>query len=379
VTGDSRALVRRTLLQAAPLSRAELAERTGLSRPAITEICRELTERGIVRETGIRSSGHSVVGRRRMGLDLRPEAGYALGILVAGENSALTVLDLKGQLVDTVRLAPPTDGPRAVMSYLADAAAKRAEQLQVRERLVGVGVSVPGVVDPRAGHLRVSPFFGWADVPVRACFEPTFGTRVSVASPVQAIALAEILFGSAARLPRADLVLVNVSTAVAAAFVLGGRLQWGADDASGQVGHVTVDADGQRCRCGRRGCLDVVASGDALVERAVERGFRCASFAELLAAAVDGDTLSLELLDDSARRVGEVVGDLITVLNPAVVVVSGMVLQLGSLYVDRLRHVALQRAWLVSEAAPAIVPSAFGVHAGAVGAAAIALEAFVYA
>src|SRR5215204_5866397 len=95
-TGGSRALVRRTLLQGAPLSRAELAERTGLSRPAITEICRDLAERGIVYETGIRSgsSGRSVVGRRRMGLDLRPDAGYALGILVAGENSAVTVLDL---------------------------------------------------------------------------------------------------------------------------------------------------------------------------------------------------------------------------------------------------------------------------------------------
>jgi predicted NBD/HSP70 family sugar kinase len=187
-----------------------------------------------------------------------------------------------------------------------------------------------------------------------------------------------MLFGSAARLPSADLVLVNVSTAIGGAFVMGGRLQHGADSASGQIGHVPVDGEDRLCSCGRRGCLDAVASGEALVTVAAEQGRHYASFSALLASAVAGDAYALDLVDESARRVGTVVGDLITTLNPAVVAISGMVLQLGARYVDRVRRVAFERAWLVGATQPRIVPSAFGVHAGGVGAAAIALEDFVY-
>lgn len=377
--GDSRALLRRMLLLGAPLSRAELAERTGLSRPAITEICRELLDQGLIQATGHRTPARSTVGRRQVQLDLCANAGYALGVLVAAENSALTLVNLKGQLVDSVRLQPPPNTPERVLAFLAAAAAARLQATGVDlARVVGVGVSVPGVVDSRAGRLRLSPFFGWVDVPVRPAFEAIFGPRVSVASPLHAIAVAEMLFGSAARLPSADLVLVNVSTGLGAAFVMGGRLQQGADSASGQIAHVPVDGEGRSCSCGRRGCLNVAASGDALVALAAEQGRQYGSFQGLLDSAVAGDAYALDLVDESARRVGTVVGDLITLLNPAVVAISGMVLQLGTRYVDRVRRVALERAWLVGVAQPRIVPSAFGVYAGGVGAAAIALEDFVY-
>jgi predicted NBD/HSP70 family sugar kinase len=372
-------LVRRTLLQAALLSRAELAERTGLSRPAMTEICQELTDLGLVRETGVRTRGRSSVGRRRAQLDLVADAGYAVGILVAAENSAVTILDLKGQVVATERFAPPVGAPEPALAFLSAAAQDQAARAGIpSERIVGVGVSVPGVVDPDTGHLQLSPFFGWANVPVRAAFEAAFGPRVTVASPVQAIAVAELLFGSAARLPRADLALVNVSTAVAGAFVLGGRLHQGAENASGQIGHLPVDARGPRCGCGRRGCLDAVASGDALVAQAAQHGVDYVSFSDLLGAADQGDTRALDLLEHSARQVGQVVGDVITILDPTVVVVSGMVLRLGTWYVERVREAAIGRAFVVNEAGPRIVPSAFGVEAGAVGSAAIALDKFAY-
>jgi glucokinase len=246
------------------------------------------------------------------------------------------------------------------------------------QRLVGVGVSVPGVVDPKDGRLQLSPFFGWSDVPIRAPFEAVLAPRVTVASPVQAIAVAELLFGSAARFSEADLALVNVSTAIAGAFVLGGRLQRGAGNASGQIGHVPVDTRGRRCGCGRRGCLDAMASGDALVALAAQAGLNYASFSDLLSAATEGDARALELLEHSARHVGTVLGDVITMLDPTVVAVSGMVLRLGTWYVDRVREVALARAFMVREAGPRIVPSAFGVEAGAVGSAAIALDRFAY-
>ncbi len=377
--GDSRALVRRTLLQHGPLARAQLAERTGLSRPAITDICHELLEAGHIRETGTRTPGRSAVGRRQVQLDLNAEAGYALGVLVAAENSAITLLDLKGQTLESVRVTPPSSQPNRVLAFLAEAAAERVSSSGLAsQRLVGVGVSVPGVVDSLGGRLRISPFFGWADVPVRDAFGSVFAQRISVSSPAQAIATAEMLFGSAARLRHADLLLVNVSTAIGAAFVLGGRLQRGADNASGMIGHIVVESGGPRCGCGRRGCLNAVASGDALVARAAEQGRRFDAFATLLAAANDGDGLARALLDDSARRVGNLVGDLVTALNPGAVTISGMVLQLGSGYVDLVRETALARAWLVGEAVPRIGASAFGIHAAAVGAAALALEDNVY-
>ena len=375
----TRALVRRALLQAGPLARAALAERTGLSRAAVTNICQDLLELGHVRETGDRIDGRSPLGRKRMPLELCPTGGYAVGVLVAADNSAVAILDLRGRLVDQVRLEPPAGGPAAVLGYLARVAATRVAALRIPlDRLVGVGVSVTGTVNPHTGVLRLSPLLGWADVPIAPPFEAELGPRVTVDNPLRAIATAEMLFGSAASSSLADFILVNVSTAVGAALVLGGRIYRGSDYASGQIGHVTVRPDGPPCPCGRRGCLDVLASGEALLALARARGARFPSFGALVAAAAAGDALAGELVDESARIVGDVVADLITTLNPALVAISGMVLAAGPRYVDVVRQVALSRAYRATGFAPRVVASAFGTDAGILGAGALALEAQLY-
>ena len=190
------------LLLGAPLSRAELAERTGLSRPAITEICRDLVEHGLVQETGARTPSRSAVGRRHAQLDLCADAGYARGGAGCGREQCGHHRRPEGP-AGGLRSACSRRRTRLSGSWRFSRRREAASYARLAfdpARLVGVGVSVPGVVDSRAGRLRLSPFFGWVDVPLRSVFESTFGPRVSVANPLQAIAVGgnAVRFGGAA-------------------------------------------------------------------------------------------------------------------------------------------------------------------------------------
>ncbi len=224
--------------------------------------------------------------------------------------------------------------------------------------VAGIGVSVPGLFDYRRGLIvHTLPENGWRDVPLRNFLTTAFDLPVFVGSETDLAALAEYRFGAGQGV--GDLVYLHVGQRIGGGLLIGGRLFTGGNGVGGQMGHLTVEADGPRCPCGSRGCLDLYASSSALVRQAQEalragRTSRLAAMVEgrpdrldaatIIAAARAGDPLSLHLLAQMGHYLGVAVVDLMYLFNPRRFVFGGLAVQAGDLLLRPLRETVIERA-----------------------------------
>lgn len=351
------ALIASLLRQHQPLSRVDLAERSGLGRSTVTNIVSLLAREGLVVETG---EAASTGGRKPILLELVPEAGTVVSIRLAPRVMALGLVNLGGQLL--VRQRRALRGAGSPEDVLTQAATWVTELLREhgpeRGRVIGASVAIPGRVDGARGMLLHSSPLDWHQVPVQARLEEKLRLPVLVESDVNAFLAGERSHSSAAG---ADHVLgVIVGGSVRGGFILEGQICRGAGGGAGEIGHVVVDPDGPACYCGRRGCLEALVCDSALVSQAqaaldrgadsllpdLVEGCRQAITREVLvAAAQDGDRLSLRLLEQAGHRIGQAAAQVANATSPEVIVLGGdAVEQAGRLLVNPIRE-ALE-AWL---------------------------------
>ncbi|GAB3131556.1 ROK family transcriptional regulator [Microbispora hainanensis] len=245
------------------VTRAALAEMTGLTKTTVSKLVGDLIEGGLVVETGAVRDGE----RGRPGVEIRISGQHvaALGLEVNVDYLAVCVVDLartvrlrRTQAVDN-RAAPPVD----VIARLGDlASAVVDEAVENGLRVVGGVLAVPGPVDMTSGVVHNAPNLGWRDVPLASLLRFPFPVRVE--NEANLAALGELWFGSG--LP--DFLHVSGEIGIGAGLVVRGRLFRGAHGFAGELGHVVVSPDGPPCRCGGRGCLEQYAGQDALLTAA---------------------------------------------------------------------------------------------------------------
>jgi predicted NBD/HSP70 family sugar kinase len=240
---------------------------------------------------------------------------------------------------------------------------------------------VPGLVDQESGVCMLAPNLGWRDFPLREALAQDLGVPVVVNNITQAAAVAEGRLG-AARGAR-SFVWVYVGSGVGSGIVIDGRVFYGQRGFSGEIGHCPVVDDGPVCACGRRGCLETVASSMALTRAAdvaIEAGQstllasmpRPLDASAIAAAARDGDAVAQQILAQAGEHLGRGISYLLNVLNPEMIVLGGSVAQAGE---DLFREVraSVARHALVPRGV-AIVPSALGDRAELTGAVLLAME-----
>lgn len=231
-----------------------------------------------------------------------------------------------------------------------------------------VGVGVPGSVDRSSGVVRFLPNVAgeWAGYPLGATLTQAIGRPTGILNDARAFCLAELTLGAARG--HADAMFLTLGTGVGGGVVTGGRLLVGPDDRLGELGHLTYDRTGPRCGCGNRGCLEMYASGPALVNGVHERiGPRYGTAAAVLAAAEAGDGAALEVAARAGRAIGETLASLCAVLPASVVVIGGGVS--GGLPVLRpyIEEALAERESFIGSVA--VAAAELGPIAGAVGAA----------
>jgi glucokinase len=208
-----------------------------------------------------------------------------------------------------------------------------------RRALIGIGVAVPGLIDPDGNHVA-DPVFNWDSVPLTDLLSRRAGVPVTVVDRGNAAALGEIgACGARRGQPRNDLVYFYLGAGVGGALVFGNALHTGLNHTAGELGHMTVDPSGQVCKCGNRGCLETFVSTGAIASRArveiaagrptvlAQRLDAHASDEEVVAAmlpaARDGDLIARAIMDDAARYLGTAVASLVNVLDPTAVILGG--------------------------------------------------------
>lgn len=320
VSGDmTRTAVLALLARRGPLGRAQIAELLGLSPATITASTRRLLAEGLLAEEDPRPSP---AGRPSIPLRLVPASTHAIGVQVAHEHVTGVVARLDAAVVHSFRREFDPGAPDAADLLTALIRAEVDEAERNRMPLSGVGVAVPGVVEPETGTLRMSVRLGWNGLPLAAHLRSALGVPVFVDNDISALTAAERLYGPGAEC--ADFLLVAIGQGIGLGMVLDGAPYRGAAGAAGEFGHLPVLPDGPECACGNRGCLETQVSTEALVRRARAAGIigeHC-ELAELAAAARRGGDAE-RLLADSGALLGRSLAGTINLLGPHTVMVVG--------------------------------------------------------
>jgi len=275
------------ILTAGPLSRTQLAQRSGLSQSTVTKVVNPMIGAGFVTETGEQSGS---IGRPQRLLEVAANRRAAIGVKIGPGAVTGVLTDLRAQVLDQ-RTRPLTAGhdPSAVLSAAAAVVWDLlAGHPKAREKLIGVGVGLGGHVSAAEGRVVRSGVLGWTGVEVSAPLAAATGLPTVAANDVDALAVAERWFGAGRGVD--GFALVTVGPGVGCGLFLGGELVTGSGGLAGELGHIPMLADGPECTCGNRGCLETLASDDAVLRKIAADGGGYAAIEEAVAAARNGDS-----------------------------------------------------------------------------------------
>ena len=303
-------------------TRGDVLEATGLSRMTITQRLDALLAAGMIVEG---ATSEATGGRRPRSLAFNTSQSHVLVVAVDTTHTRIAVTDLGGAVLveDTIDV-PVSAGPSEVLDRIAAAmlAVLGKRDLDAAD-LCGLGLSLPGPVDPASGRPSQPPMLpGWDAYPVAEHLQATLpGVPALTANDADAAAMGEYAAGH----PQAtSLCLVKVSTGIGTGIVIDGRSYHGVDGGAGDIGHVRVTPRSDApCQCGMQGCLAAVASGRAVAAELRALGFEAASGREVRALLQAGEPEAARLTQAAGRRIGEVMATVVCVLNPEVVLVGG--------------------------------------------------------
>jgi predicted NBD/HSP70 family sugar kinase len=381
----------RLIHSGANYSRHDIAVKTGLSPALITSIVRKLIARNLVVEAPAVSL---MVGRKPVPLEVRPDAGFLIGVDIGSYYSHVVVTDMSGQIVYRKQAESGiADGRVRVLQRVFECVHRAIADTGARHgRILGIGIAHSGVIDAEKGLVLSFPRPGqiaeWKDVPLRAIFEKEFHLPCLLEDSVRTKATAERYFGLGRDVD--DFLFVEVGIGIGAAVFFEGKLYRGAGGKAGEFGHITVAENGPLCSCGNNGCLESVASCAAIIQAgrlALERGvdsrirdlahgdLNRISIEVIAQAAAENDSLAFRVLQDASSQIARGLADLVNLLNPRLIIFGGALFRAApQLLADPLGRIIRQRSLekLANDAQLRVSP--LGAEAGALGASRIAAD-----
>jgi glucokinase-like ROK family protein len=403
-TGD-QALVRQMnlsvimhhLRENGPVSRATLAEMSGLNKTTVSSLVQELIDQRFIEEFGLNSAG---AGRPAILLRLNPSAGTILAAEV--DVDVLTVIrtDFAAEITWRHREAIGREmGQQAILdrllALLSDAAASART---AGGPLLGIAVGVPGLVDQETGTVLFAPNLGWVEVPLRSLLWEQFGCPAYVDNESNLAALGEHYFGVAQG--HENVLFLSLGVGLGGGIIQEGKLYRGASGFSGEFGHMTFDPEGLRCNCGNRGCWETQVSTAAVFrnlrktrargrgdesphyERGLgdespsgEPGDELLTLPMVLAAARAGDPASVQALQEVGRHLGVGVASLVNALNPDLVVLGGRLSAAGEFLLPAANAELQRRALRWNAEATQVVLARHGADACVMGGVAAVTQA----
>jgi N-acetylglucosamine repressor len=330
-------LVVRTLYDLGPISRAEVARLTGLTRTTVSDVVASLLDEGVVREVG---RGPSSGGKAPILLEVDDDARLVVGLDLGEEHFAGSLVNLRGEIRRTVELAVDGRDGNAALALVFDLLDQLLDGSTAP--LLGIGIGTPGLVDSRTGTIRRAVNLDWRNLPLGAIVAERYAVPVNVANDSQAAALAEYTYAGGDRVP--NLIAIRVGRGVGAGLILRGSLFQGDGSGAGEIGHVVVDDDGALCRCGRTGCLETVAGMRAIETRAAASTRRPTDLAAVRAAIDAGEAWAIAIADEAGAALGRAIAGLIGALDIRRIILLGPVTELGDAWLSAVRREARTRA-----------------------------------
>ena len=361
------------------ISRADLADKMGLTRAAVTVIINDLISNGIIVENTENRSTAS--GRPPVALEINPDQGLVAAVDMGAMHLSVALGDFSARILEEIEVPFRVDqGPK---ESLQQADKTLGELLQKRglspTDLAAIGVGVPGPVIAEKGMVMAPPIMpGWDRFPIRLTLESQWGTAVTLNNDAELGALGEWAYGAGRG--EKNLAFIKVGSGIGAGLIINQQIYGGTTGSAGGIGHLTIDENGPICTCGNHGCLEAFAGGHAIASQAaklVASGKRTLlsgkstdsiTARDVAEAARLGDLPAQEIIQRSGTFIGIAIAGLINLINPSTVIIGGGVAQVGDLLTGPIRQAVRERSLRASEHGVRITTAMLGRRSSLIGA-----------
>ncbi|MGY4771319.1 ROK family transcriptional regulator [Kribbella sp. CWNU-51] len=339
------------ILTQGPIPRVEIARRTGLSQAAVTKAVAPLIETGFVTEQGAAPSEVDTqlgIGRPVSPLTVVPSSVSVIGVKVTPTSLIGVTTDFTAGILSVRHEKLDDTAPERVIERLAELAKALIGSLKSGEALagplIGIGVAVSGDVDAQHGVVRDSPLMGWRGVPVAELLAKRIKVPIVVTNDVRALTVAEHWFGVGVNAD--SFAVVTIGSGIGCGLYINGEVVSGAYGVSGELGHLPLAPGNLVCTCGRRGCVETVASSDAILARTRETTGRAdLDLAGAIKLAHEGDEHAREAFDRAGDVIGAALAAMVNLVGPELVVIAGEGVAEYDLYEERMRQTFADHAF----------------------------------
>ena len=332
------------VLKRGPIARIDVARRTGLSQSAVTKAIAPLIGRGLLSPDGtapVLPDGATPVaaqGRPPQPISVNEEAQLILGIIVRVDEIYGVATTIRANILQSVRRPLPSPGVSAAIDGVAAVVESLLSRLgEAAGKVMGIGVAVSGDIDTTTAVVRMSPRMNWSDVHLGALLQARLGLPVVVDNDVRALTIAEEWFGIG--VDTDSFAIVTIGTGIGCGLYLNGDVVEGAHGVAGEIGHLPLAPAEVVCSCGRRGCVETVASSAAILgairdaQRDPELTMR-----EAVQLARSGNPDAVDAFDRAAAMIGTALATMANLVGPSVIVVMGESVTDYDLYEQRIRE-----------------------------------------
>ncbi|BCB02512.1 ROK family transcriptional regulator [Bacillus sp. KH172YL63] len=376
VKKGNKSLVLQTIQDFTPISRADIANKTGLNKGTVSSQVSELLKENLILESG---PGVSSGGRRPVMLLFNQVAGYSIGVDI-GVNYILGILtDLQGNICDEKMIQFNDFTYEEILQELfviVDALIAAAPPSHYG--IVGIGVGVPGTVSTD-GEILLAPNLNWKNIHLKNIIEEKYNVPVQIENEANAGAYGEKKFGAGKDAD--NIIYVSVGIGIGVGLILNGELYKGNNGFSGELGHMTIEGDGPQCRCGNFGCWELFASEKALLSSAANQQIKTddgdnLSLESLNELAENGDKAVISIFEEIGAYLGTGINNIINIFNPEQVIIGNRLASSSRWLNEPISKKKTQTLW-THQKDLSIDFSQLSTHSTALGVAAYASENFL--
>jgi glucokinase-like ROK family protein len=371
---ENKTLVLEAIKEKAPISRAEIAQLTGLNKGTVSSLVGELLDSQIINESG---PGQSSGGRRPVILNFNRVAGYTIGIDL-GVNYLLGVLtDLEGNIVSEEYIEFNELTYEEIIHLLFSVINKLIKVVPDSPYgLIGIGVGVPGIVE-RSNKILLAPNLEWRNVKLKDILENHFHIPVVIENEANAGANGEKKFGIGKN--NNHIIYVSVGIGIGVGLILNGKLYRGNNGFSGEFGHMTIKADGKKCSCGNEGCWELYASEKALLRESkyLELEIPEMNLENLIKLARNNNPSIIKLFEKIGEYLGIGINNIINIFNPEQIIIGNRMAIAEPWLKPQINNWIKNHSLWFSQREVQIDFSRLPKHSTALGAAAFAVDEFL--
>ena len=363
-----------------PDSRAELAAGTGLDAKTITNVCNDLLEEGLILTKEPVACGR---GRPAGKITLNNQSCYAIGVDIGARQITAVLIDLSGNVISKWHQDYNSSKRKTfVLKKVSETIQTLSSTLDQKQqkKIQGIGICIPGLLNRADGVvIQAVNMPGFKNISVTAGIKEKFSRTVILEESSRAMAIGELWFGNHGNAE--DFICIDAGFGIGMGIMHNGRLYRGANEVSGEIGHTVVDAKGLKCTCGKKGCLETIASGRALGEFArllnLEKyGIKSKDAKAVFQAAVLGDLKAKKALAKAGESIGIAIANVINLFDPGFVILNGGLTEAGALLIEPLKRSVQAHCVRPFRKNYGIEVSRLGKLAGALGAAMLPLKEF---